>query len=105
MKSALVAGVDYPNTYREFVKMFPDDAACAAYLEQLRWADGFVCPACGANQPPGRQTRERLVCPAYRHQASVTAGTIFDKTRTSLTTWFEAACILLPPRMVFRQKP
>lgn len=40
--------------------MFPDDAACAAYLEQLRWADGFVCPACGANQPPWRQTRERL---------------------------------------------
>jgi len=26
-----------------------------------------------------------------RHQTSVSAGTIFDKTRTSLTTWFEAA--------------
>lgn len=32
-----------------------------------------------------------MVCPACRRQASVTAGTLFDKTRTPLTTWFEAA--------------
>ena len=25
----LVAGRDYPRTYREFVEMFPDDEACA----------------------------------------------------------------------------
>ena len=31
----LVAGRDYPNTYREFVRMFPDDAACIAYLEEF----------------------------------------------------------------------
>ena len=33
----------------------------------------------------------RLACPICRHQTSVSAGTIFDKTRTPLTTWFEAA--------------
>jgi hypothetical protein len=38
----LVAGCDYPRTYREFVEMFPDDAACTAYLERLRWPTGFV---------------------------------------------------------------
>jgi transposase-like protein len=32
-----------------------------------------------------------MVCPTCRHQTSVTAGTILDKTRTPLTTWFEAA--------------
>jgi transposase-like protein len=31
------------------------------------------------------------VCPECRHQGSTTAGTIFDKTRTPLTVWFEAA--------------
>ena len=40
---------------------------------------------------PWRQTRGRLVCSACRHQTSVTAGTILEKTRTPLTTWFEAA--------------
>jgi transposase-like protein len=87
----LEAGRDYPRTYREFVKMFPDEEACTAYLEQLRWPRGFRCPACGATATPWRQSRARLVCAACRHQASVTAGTILDKTRTPLTTWFEAA--------------
>jgi transposase-like protein len=35
-------------------------------------------------------TRGRLVCRSCRHQATPTAGTIFDKTRTPLTTWFGA---------------
>ena len=70
--------------------MFPDNEACAAYLEQLRWSSAFICPACGTTADPWRQTRGRLVCPACRHQTSVTSGTILDKTRTPLTTWFEA---------------
>jgi len=71
--------------------MFPDDAACKAFLAQLRWPEGFICPACKTASTPWSQTRGRLVCPICRYQTSVTAGTIFDKTRTPLTTWFEAA--------------
>jgi len=85
------SGRNYPRTYREFVEMFPDDETCAAYLEHLRWPGGFVCPACQAATTPWHQTRGRLVCPSCRHQSSVKAGTILDKTRTPLTTWFEAA--------------
>lgn len=91
MPPPLVAGHDYPRTYREFVEMFPDDQACASYFERLRWPRGFVCPACKTNATPWRPTRSRLVCSACRHQASVSAGTILDKTRTPLTTWFEVA--------------
>ena len=82
---------DFPRTFREFVQKFPDEATCAAYLEQLRWHSRFSCPVCQAVGEPWRQTRGRLVCAACRHQTSVTAGTIMDKTRTPLTTWFEAA--------------
>ena len=70
--------------------MFPDEGACVAYLERLRWPDGFVCPGCRARAAPWRQTRGRLVCVTCRHQGTVTAGTILDKTRTPLTSWFEA---------------
>lgn len=87
----LKPGLDYPNTYRSFVEMFPDDAACSAYLAKLRWLEGFVCPACKTNSYPWQASRGRLTCQFCRHQTSVTAGTIFDKTRTPLTTWFEAA--------------
>lgn len=90
-QAGLVAGRDYPNTYREFVRMYPDDAACAACLERLRWPTGFVCPKCETAAAPWRHTRGRLVCSSCRYQGSATVGTILDKTRTPLSTWFEAA--------------
>jgi transposase-like protein len=87
----LVAGRDYPNTYRSFVEMFPDNATCAAYLIKLRWPNGFICPACNIATTPRQGSRGRLTCPLCRHRIYAQAGTIFDKTRTPLTTWFEAA--------------
>ncbi|MBU0499648.1 MAG: IS1595 family transposase, partial [Gammaproteobacteria bacterium] len=90
-RSALVAGSDYPRTYREFVEMSPDDLACSRYLEALRWPDGFKCPKCGVEAEPWRQTRGRLKCSSCRCHTTPTSGTILDKTRAPLTTWFEAA--------------
>ena len=87
----LIAGKDYPRTYREFVAMFPDDKSCADFLGKLRWNNGFICPKCKVASTPWHQTHKRLVCPYCRHQTTVTTGTIFDKTRTPLTTWLEAA--------------
>ena len=87
----LIAGKDYPQTYREFVTMFPDNQSCTDFLYKLRWKDGFTCPECGALSEPWHQTHQRLVCPYCRHQTTVTTGTIFERTRTPLTTWLEAA--------------
>lgn len=91
MESPLVAGCDYPNTYRGFVEMFPDNASCAAYLIRLRWPNGFICPTCKMTTTPRQGSRGRLTCPLCRNRIYAQAGTIFDKTRTPLTTWFEAA--------------
>jgi transposase-like protein len=85
------AGRDYPRGWTELHAWFPDDEACVAYLEQLRWPGGFACPACGVRDEPWRQTRGRLTCRSCRHQTTVTAGTIFAKTRVPLTTWFAGA--------------
>lgn len=87
----LEAGRDYPRLYREFVEWFPDNESCLKYLEKLRWPNGFICPSCQKTAKPWYQTRGRLVCSACHHQTSVTTGTIFEKTRTPLTTWFETA--------------
>ena len=38
---------DFPRSLLEFQRRFADEAACAAYLAQTRWPDGFVCPECG----------------------------------------------------------
>lgn len=69
---------------------FPDEAACLRYLERVRWPDGFVCPQCGERGEPYRASRKRLMCAVCRAQCSVTAGTIFDKTRTPLRSWLAA---------------
>ncbi len=89
MEVPLISGSDYPNTYRSFVEMFPDNASCAAYLIKLRWPNGFICSACKIATTPRQGSRGRLTCPLCRHRTYAQAGTIFDKTRTPLTTWLE----------------
>jgi hypothetical protein len=39
--------LSFPHSLPEFQRLFPDDTACAAYLEKARWRDGFACPWCG----------------------------------------------------------
>ena len=85
------AGKDYPRNWNEFLDWFATEEACLAYLERLRWPHGFVCPACGVVGEPYRSSRARLMCRACAHQGSVTAGTIFDKTRTPLRVWLAGA--------------
>jgi transposase-like protein len=89
-----VAGRDYPADWDQFLGFFPDEAACLRYLERLSWPDGFLCPGCGAAGPPWRGSRQRLVCRACGHQTTVTAGTLFQGTRTPLRTWFGAAWLV-----------
>ena len=46
------ADLPFPHSLPEFQRLFPDDAACAAYLEKARWGDGFACPHCGTAGEP-----------------------------------------------------
>jgi hypothetical protein len=85
-----VAGVDYPESWRELLVWFPDDAACLGYLERLRWPDGFVCPACGGAER-WRMHDGLLRCSSCDRRTSATAGTIFAGTRSPLSLWFAAA--------------
>lgn len=80
---------DYPRTLRELEQRFATEEACRDYLAQLRWPQGFVCPACRAGKA-WTTSRGLWMCVACGHQTSVTAGTIFQDTRTPLTVWFRA---------------
>ena len=56
-------------------------------------AGGVPLPA--VSEPAGWRLRVgRFECSVCGRQASVTAGTIFDKTRTPLRLWFEAAWLM-----------
>jgi hypothetical protein len=81
---APVPGEDYPRNWNEFFDWFATEQACLAYLERLRWPQGFVCSSCGSANQPYRSSRARLMCQECGHQSTVCAGTIFDKTLISL---------------------
>jgi transposase-like protein len=80
---------DYPRTIEEFERRFSSEKACRAYIEALRWPDGFRCPACqGA---AAVMVRDGLYqCRSCRRQTSVTTGTIFQDTRKPLVMWLRA---------------
>lgn len=84
-----VAGAHYPRTTGEFLAWFGTDEDCLDYLEWLRWPDGFTCPGCG-HAGGWRLGDGRIKCGGCGARTSLTAGTIFDKTRTPLTVWFHA---------------
>jgi transposase-like protein len=88
------ASPDYPGNWNEFLDWFGSEEACLTYLERLRWPQGFVCPGCGVAGQPYRSSRARLMCRSCERQSKVTAGTIFDKTRTALRVWLAAAWYL-----------
>src|ERR1700724_2760183 len=48
------ADLPFPGSLPEFQRLFPDNTACAAYLEAIRWRDGFVCKWCGEASEPYR---------------------------------------------------
>jgi transposase-like protein len=72
---------------------FATEAACRAYLTQLRWPAGFICPVC-QSQPGWVDRRHRWTCAKCRRQTTVTAGTIFESTRLPLRLWFRAVWLV-----------
>ena len=81
---------DYPSNELEFGEEFSAEEECRAYLEQLRWPEGFICPRCGERR--GWKTkRQQYLCGACLYPVSVTAGTIFQDTHKPLRLWFRAA--------------
>lgn len=84
-----LGGVHYPRSTGEFLAWFRADADCLDYLEWLRWPAGFECPSCG-QQGGWRLGDGRYECWSCGKRSSVTAGTIFEGTRTPLTVWFNA---------------
>jgi transposase-like protein len=86
----------FPRSLPEFQYLFPDEAACASYLEHARWRDGFVCAYCGTIGEPYRYTTRPgvLCCRACRRETRLTAGTVMQGTHTPLSVWFWAAYLV-----------
>ena len=86
----------FPRSLPEFQRLFPDEAACAAYLERARWGNGFVCPHCWTTGEPYRYSTRPgvLCCRKCRRETRLTVGTVMESTHTPLSVWFWAAYLI-----------
>jgi len=80
---------DYPRTFGEFTQRFMTEDACRDYLVRLRWPEGVKCPRCLSGKV-WETARDLFVCASCGYNQSITAGTIFERTRKPLTMWFRA---------------
>jgi len=83
----------FPTSLPEFQEVFPTDAACADYLEKLRWPNGFICPDCGWIGEPYRfKARPGVLrCRQCKVNTALTVGTVMQSTHTPLSIWFWGA--------------
>lgn len=82
-------------TLLEFQERFHSEDACREHLYKMRWANGFVCPKCGVmDELFNVASRNLYQCKHCGYQASVTAGTVMEKTRVALAKWFWAMFLM-----------
>lgn len=76
-------------TLVEFQKKFQCEKDCLERIAKMRWPDGFVCTGCGFAGKSYRVRKGRVIqCGGCKRQTSITAGTIFHRSRMPLVYWF-----------------
>lgn len=78
---------------------FQDADKAREYLENLRWANGVVCPHCGSvgthYKLQGASTRPGVYkCADCSDQFTVTVGTVFERSKIKLNIWLQAVHLM-----------
>jgi transposase len=83
-------------TVRDFQKRFPDDDACLEQIKEQRFPGGVAfCEKCDAPRKHYRvKGRTAYACKDCGSHIYPLAGTIFEKTSTSLHLWFYAMYLM-----------
>ncbi len=78
-------------TKKDFDRQFPNDATCLEWLKSYLYPNGIFCKRCNRVTEHHRETsRPSYSCKCGHHHLHPTAGTIFHRSPTHLTTWFYA---------------
>jgi transposase-like protein len=87
-------------TVREFFKRFPDEDACLEHVMDVRFGLRHTCQSCGVvNATFHRLENRKAYCCAHcGDHLYPCAGTIFEKSRTPLQSWFYAIFLFISTR-------
>ncbi|MGA7179417.1 MAG: IS1595 family transposase [Thiobacillaceae bacterium] len=85
-------------TFKQFQSQYPDDDACLLSILKRRYQAEDVCPHCGVIGKLTRiEGRRAFACKEGCHIYPC-AGTVFEKSSTSLTLWFHAMYLMTATR-------
>lgn len=81
---------------QQFEQRYGSEQQCEQAVRSWRWPAGFRCPRCGHSECSEfrRGTLLYMQCSACRHQCSLIAGTIFERSKLPLKKWFLAMHLL-----------
>jgi transposase len=87
---------DLRYTMRDFHNEFPNDAACLEYVKEQRYPGGMAkCEKCSKETKHHRVgNRTAYACQSCGNHIYPLAGTVFEKSTTSLKTWFYAMYLM-----------
>ncbi len=82
-------------TLKDMQNDFPDDEACLDWLLKYRYPNGITCKICGkVTKHHFVESRKSYSCQKCGHHVHPTAGTIFEKSSTPMTSWFYAIYLI-----------
>ena len=86
-------------SFSQFAKQFPDNNSCFEEIKRVRYPKGIPCPVCKQITSHYRiKDRPAYACSICRHQTFPLAGTLFEKSTTSLRLWFYALFLMTHTR-------
>ena len=86
-------------TYKQFLEQFPDDDACLEHLMRTRYGDRHECGKCQKSAHYYRvKGRKAYECEYCGYQVYPMVGTPFEKSHTSLHSWFFAMFLFCASR-------
>jgi len=87
-------------TINDFNAQFPDNDSCLEFLKERQFPNGMAhCEKCGIERKHHRVTgRPAYACDYCGSMISPMAGTIFEKSSTSLRLWFYAMYLMASTR-------
>jgi len=72
------------------IEQYGTEVACREALFKVRRPKGFRCPKCGKDTYLELRSRPVIQCDCCHHQASLTAGNLFENVKLFFRTWFLA---------------
>jgi len=86
-------------TIKDLRADFPTERACLEAIVAHQYPGGVHCPVCNRITKHHYMNKRRSIsCQGCGHHVHPTADTIFHKTRTPLTTWFEVIYLMAQTR-------